>query len=142
MDSRYPYRPGEWYMYKGRIVFLVNTLFDGISENAESVECTVEKPVKTDDITICYKDVYTLKDGMHVELCHWLMDGMSFWDLSIDRKEFDKSGNKDFLTYLDGLGVYRHSVLDRFACQWRYCGEQSTDECYRVQYYLENEDDD
>ena len=141
MDSRFPYRLNEWYMYKGRIVFLVNTLFDGISENAESVECMVEEPVKIDDITICYKDVYTLKDGMHVELCHWWMDGMSFWDLSIDKVEFKSRGKADFLAYLDEVGVYRHSVLDRFACQWRYCGEQSTDEYYRIQYYLENEEE-
>lgn len=142
MDGKYPHRLDEWYMYKGRIVYLVNTLFDGISENAESVDCTVEKPVKIDDVTICYKDVYTLKDGMKVELCHWWLDGMSFWDLSIDKEEFKSKGKTDFPAYLDSIGVYKHSVLDRFACQWRYCGIQPDDKVYRIQYYLENEDED
>ncbi len=141
MNNRYPYRLDEWYMYNGRIVYLVNTLFDGISENAESVECMVERPVKVDDVTICYKDVYTLKDGIKVELCHWRLDGMSFWDLSIDKEEFKCKGKTDFLAYLDSIGVYKHSVLDRFAQQWRYCGILPDDKVWRIQYYLENKDD-
>ena len=142
MDDRYPYRLDEWYMYKGRIVYLVNTLFDGIRENAESVKCVIEKPVKIDDITIYYRDIYTLKDGMKVELCLWWMDGMSFWDLSIDKEEFISKGKTDFPAYLESIGVYKHSVLDRFAHQWRYCGMQPDDKVYRIQFYLENEDED
>ena len=136
------YRNNEWYEYKGRKVYLVNTLFDGIKRNAAEIDCKAETPVKDGEVSVGFQDVYTLKDGMHVELCHWWMEGMSFWDLSIDKEEFDKSGNKDFLTYLDSIGVYLDSVLDRFACQWRYCGIQPNDKAYRLQYYLENEDDD
>ena len=139
--SRDDYRNNDWYMDNGRRVYLVNTLFDGIARNAAEVDCRAEKPFEDDGFTVGYQDVYTLNDGMHVELCHWWMDGMSFWDLSINKEEFDKSGNKDFLDYLDKLGVYLYSVLDRFACQWRYCGLQPNDSCYRIQYYLENEDD-
>ena len=136
------YRNNEWYMDNGRKVYAVNTLFDGIKRNAAEIDCKAEAPFKDGEVSVGFRDVYTLKDGMHVELCHWWMEGMSFWDLSIDKEEFDKSGNKDFLTYLDSIGVYLDSVLDRFACQWRYCGIQPNDEVYRIQYYLENEDDD
>ena len=140
--SREDYQNDDWYMDNGRKVYIVNTLFDGIMRNAAEVDCQAEKPFEDHGFTIGYQDVYTLKDGMHVELCFWWTEGMSFWDLSINKEEFDKSGNKDFLEYLDSLGVYLDSVLDRFACQWRYCGIQPNDTVYRIQYYLENEDDD
>ena len=140
--SKDDYRNSDWYEYKGRKVYLVNTLFDGIKNNAAEVDCKGKEPFKDGEASVGFQDVYTLKDGMHVELCHWWMEGMSFWDLSIDKEEFDKSSNKDFLTYLDSIGVYLDSVLDRFACQWRYCGIQPNDKVYRIQYYLENEDDD
>ena len=139
--SRDDYRNNEWYEYNGRKVYLVNTLFDGIARNAAKVDCRAEKPFEDDGFTVGYQDIYTMKDGMHIELCSWWTEGMSFWDLSINKEEFDKSGNKDFLDYLDKLGVYLYSVLDRFAHQWRYCGLQPDDKVYRIQYYLENEDD-
>ena len=140
--SRDYYRDNEWYEYNGRKVYLVNTLFDGIARNAAEVDCQAEKPFEDDGFTVGYQDVCTMKDGMHIELCNWWTEGMSFWDLSINREEFDKSGNKDFLDYLDSLGVYLDSVLDRFAHQWRYCGIQPDDKVWRIQYYLENEDED
>ena len=132
----------DWYIDKGRKVFLVNRLFEGIYRNACDVECLTDQPYSEDGFTVGYQDVYTLNDGIKVELCCWWMDGMSFWDLSIDKKEFDESGNKDFLSYLKDLGVHLYSVLDRFAHQWRYCGILPDDKVYRIQYYLENEDDD
>ena len=136
------YRDSDWYEYKGRKVYLVNTLFSDMVNNAVGVDSRAKEMLKDGEATIGVQDIYTMKDGMHVELCHWWMDGMSFWDLSIDKDEFNKSGNKDFLTYLDSIGVYLDSVLDRFAFQWRYCGIQPNDKVYRIQYYLENEDDD
>ena len=142
MSSGNDYRNNPWYEYDGRKVYLVNTLFDGIARNASEVDCLAASPFTEDGFTIGFQDVYTLKDGMHVELCNWWMDGMTFWDLSIDKEEFDKSGNRDFLAYLDSIGVYLDSVLDRFAWQWRYCGVVTDDKVYRIQYYLENEDDE
>lgn len=135
------YLDNDWYMYKGRKVYCINRLFEGVFRNAKEVDTKTEKPHTEDGFTVGYQDVYTLNDGMKVELCYWWMDGMSFWDLSIDKEEFDKNCSEDFLTYLDSIGVYLYSVLDRFACQWRYCGIQPNDKVYRIQYYLENEDD-
>ena len=142
MSNRNDYRDNEWYEYEGRKVYLVNTLFDGVKRNATEVDCKAEEPFKDGDVSVGFQDVYTLKDGMHVELCHWWMEGMSFWDLSIDKAEFDSKSRADFLTYLDNIGIYLDSVLDRFACQWRYCGIQPNDKVYRIQYYLENKDED
>ena len=140
--SKDDYRNSEWYMDNGRKVYLVNTLFDGIARNAIEVDCRAEKPFKDDGFTVGYQDVYTMKDGMHIELCNWWTEGMSFWDLSIDKEDFKCKGKTDFLAYLDSIGVYKHSVLDRFAQQWRYCGILPDDKVWRIQYYLENEDED
>ena len=138
--SREDYKD-DWYMYDGRKIYTVNRLFEGVFRNAKEVDPRIEKPHAEDGFTVGYQDIYTLNDGMKVELCYWWMDGMSFWDLSIDKEGFDRNCSKDFLTYLDSIGVYLDSVLDRFACQWRYCGIQPNDKVYRIQYYLENEDD-
>lgn len=142
MNNGNDYRNNESYTYEGRRVYLVNTLFDGIKRSAKELECMIDEPRIDGEVTIAFQGVFTLKDGMHVELCHWWMEGMSFWDLSIDKEEFDGSGKGDFLNYLDSIGVYLDSVLDRFACQWRYCIPQPDDKVYRIQYYLENEDDE
>ena len=126
----------------GKKVYIINMLFDGIARNTVDIDCKAEKPFFENGYWIGCLDIATLVDGMHVELCNWWMDGMTFWDLSISKDEFKKNTNKDFLPYLDGLGGYFDTVLDRFACQWRYCGIQPDDQFYRIQYYLENEDED
>ena len=142
MNDGNDYRDSEWYEYKGRKVYLVDTLFGGMVNNALAVDSSAKELQKDGEATIGVQDVYILKDGMHVELCHWWMEGMSFWDLSIDKAEFERKSRVDFLTYLYNMGVYLDSVLDRFACQWRYCGVQPNETVWRIQYYLENEDDD
>ena len=71
----------------------------------------------------------------------WLFSGrMSFWDVSIDRGEFDSSGQRDFTAYLASKGLPLENVRDRYG-KWMYCGVIENSDQYRVQYY-EVEDQD
>ena len=131
----------DWFIDDGEKVYIVDQLFDGIYRNAIDSNAVIDKPHSEDGYTIACLNIYTLTDGTEVELCFWWTDGMTFWDLSIDKAKFDANIGTDFLSYLTNLNVHLYSVLDRYACKWKYCGIIQDDEAYRIQYYLENEGD-
>ena len=114
--SRDDYRNNEWYEYNGRKVYLVNTLFDGIARNAAEVDCRAEKPFEDDGFTVGYQDIYTMKDGMHIELCSWWTEGMSFWDLSIDKEDFIVMGSGSMIPVAgQSTATEQQAAIDRLA---------------------------
>ena len=112
----------------------VDSMFEGLNSNMVERKSLIERPFRADGILVECQILYTLNDGMHVEICLWDSDEMAFWDVSIDKKEFDASGNTDFLKYLSDKGVYLEDVKVERGGKWQYCGIAENDEFYRIQY--------
>jgi hypothetical protein len=113
----------------------VASMFEGLDANTIERKSLIECPFRVDDVLVECQILYTLNDGMHVELCLWDCNGMAFWDVSIDKKEFDESGNTDFKGYLSSKGVLLEDVEIRDGVTWQYCGTVENEEAYRIQYY-------
>ena len=115
----------------------VNGMFDELKKHMVSSKALTKRAHKEDDTFIEGQPVWTLDDGMEVELCLWscyeCIDDASFYDVSIDRAKFDASGNTDFLQYLKSKGVHLCNVEDRFG-KFIYLGLNSNDTQYRIQY--------
>ena len=109
-------------------------LFSGLLSHAVEEKSLIERPYSDDGALIEGQILYTLDDGMGVELCLWSHCGMTFWDVSIDKAEFDSSGQCDFTGYLASKGLPLENVRDRYG-RWMYCGVIENDKQYRVQYY-------
>ena len=120
---------------KGRTVYLAYELYYGVFKNAVEKEDLVNEAYDEDGAWIISKALYTLRDGMEIELCRWDLDSLKLWDLSINKAEFDSSGNGAFLDYLRSIGVYPINILDKDAVEWFFSGEISCDDCYRIQFY-------
>ena len=118
----------------------VDYLFAGLGSHMTDSKSLIEDPHAEDCVLIEGQLLYTMDDGMHVELCLWTDGGMSFWDVSIDKAEFDASGRTDFTAYLASKGLPLENVRDRYG-KWMYCGVIENSDQYRVQYY-EVEDPD
>ena len=108
-------------------------MFDGLKPHVIDSKSLIEAPHFEDGVFIegCILD--TLDDGMHVELCLWSADGMSFWDVSIDKAEFAASVRTDFLRYLSEKGLPLTDINDRFG-KWKYCGIIDKEKVLRIQY--------
>ena len=115
-------------------------LFSGLDANTVERESMIEKPFRVDDVFVEAQILCTLNDGMKIELCLWSTEGMSFWDVSINKKDFAASGNTDFLKYLSDKGLPLENVEDKFG-KWYYgTGVVEDPDFYRVQYYDATED--
>ena len=80
----------------------------------------------------------TLDDGVEVELCLWSYEGMTFYDISIEKGKFGIENEEEFLHYLDCVGVPLYNIKDRLSgSKWKYCGIYKLDKIYRIQYYEE-----
>ncbi len=109
-------------------------LFSGLLSRAVDEKSLIERPYADDGALVEGQILYTMDDGMRVELCLWSDGGMSFWDVSIDKAEFDSSGLADFTAYLASKGLPLENVRDRYG-RWIYCGVIENRAQYRVQYY-------
>ena len=115
-------------------------LFSGLDANTVERKSLIEKPLSVDDVIVEAQILCTLNDGMKVERCFWSTEGMSFWDVSLNKKEFDASGNTDFHTYLSDKGLPLENVEDQFG-KWYYATAVVEDpDFYRVQYYDATDD--
>ena len=110
-------------------------MFEGLDADMTERKSLIERPYSKDGVLVICQILYTLSDGMHVEICLWCCEEMTLWDVSIDKKEFDASGNTDFLKYLYDKGLPLEDVEMEGGSQWQYCGPVEDDAFYRIQYY-------
>ena len=121
----------------------VENLFEGVSKNVKASRSLIEKPCVIEDfgdnIYIREQVMMTLEDGIEVERCFWSEADLSLCDISINKDMFDKSGNEDFLKYLESKGFFLENVEDNSGIKWKYCGIIDNLEFYRIQYLREDD---
>ena len=121
----------------------VENLFEGVSKNVKASRSLIEKPCVIeefgDKIFIREQVMMTLDDGIEVERCFWSEADLSLCDISINKDMFDKSGNEDFLKYLESKGFFLENVEDNSGIKWKYCGIIDNLEFYRIQYLREDD---
>ena len=121
----------------------VENLFEGVSKNVKASRSLIEKPCVIeefgDKIFIREQVMMTLDDGIEVERCFWSEADLSLCDISINKDMFDKSGNEDFMKYLESKGFFLENVEDNSGIKWKYCGIIDNLEFYRIQYLREDD---
>ena len=121
----------------------VENLFEGVSKNVKASRSLIEKPCVIeefgDKIFIREQVMMTLDDGIEVERCFWSEADLSLCDISINKDMFDKSGNEDFMKYLESKGFFLENVEDNSSRKWQYCGIIDNLEFYRLQYFREDD---
>ena len=121
----------------------VENLFEGVSKNVKASRSLIEKPCVIeefgDKIFIREQVMMTLDDGIEVERCFWSEADLSLCDISINKDMFDKSGNEDFMKYLESKGFFLENVEDNSGIKWKYCGIIDNLEFYRIQYFREDD---
>ena len=121
----------------------VENLFEGVSKNVKASRSLIEKPCVIeefgDKIFIREQVMMTLDDGIEVERCFWSEADLSLCDISINKDMFDKSGNEDFMKYLESKGFLLENVEDNSGRKWKYCGIIDNLEFYRIQYFREDD---
>ena len=135
----------------------VENLFEGVSKHVKTSRSLIEKPYVIeefgDKIFIREQVMMTLDDGIEVERCFWSEADLSLCDdrlysmpfnsstpiLYYNKDMFDKSGNEDFLKYLESKGFFLENVEDNSGRKWKYCGIIDNLEFYRIQYFREDD---
>ncbi len=79
--------------------------------------------------------MFTLDDGMEIEVCPFFTEGVQCIDYSIDKAIFDASGKGDFESYLRSIGLYTETVRNEDGDRWYY-SLIDDEKCYRAQYGL------
>ena len=119
----------------------VDYIFSKLSSHVVESRSLIEHPYRDDDVLIEGQILEILDDGMEVELCLWTECAlhMSFWDVSIDKEQFDSKINETFLEYLKNKGLYLENIRDKYG-RWKYCGIIEKEDVYRIQYYEMDDD--
>ena len=116
-------------------------LMDGLRTHVVNTRSLIEKPYFDEDGTfIEYLSIWTLDDGLELELCQWSSTEYAAWcqDISVDAALFDAAGQTSFPTYLNSKGLPPYNVEDTLG-QWQYCGLIRHKDIYRIQYYQNEE---
>ena len=117
-------------------------LMDGLRAHVVNTRSLIEKPYFDEDGTfIEYLSIWTLDDGLELELCQWSSTEYAAWcqDISVDAALFDAAGIEgSFPKYLSSKGLPLYNVEDTLG-QWQYCGLIRHKDIYRIQYYQNEE---
>ena len=116
-------------------------LMDGLRAHVVNTRSLIEKPYFDEDGTfIEYLSIWTLDDGLELELCQWSSTEYAAWcqDISVDAALFDAAGQTSFPAYLNSKGLPLYNVEDTLG-QWQYCGLIRHNDIYRIQYYQDEE---
>ena len=102
----------------------VENLFEGASKNVKYSRSLIEKPCVIeefgDKIFIREQVMMTLDDGIEVERCFWSEADLSLCDISINKDMFDKSGNEDYMKYLESKGIYHEKHENNTPPKYKY----------------------
>ena len=116
-------------------------LTDGLKAHVVGTRSLIEKPYFDEDgMFIEYLSIWTLDDGLEIEVCQWSCTEYAAWcqDISIDMAAFDTNAHGSFPAYLGSKGLPLYSVEDRLG-QWYYCGLIDREDVYRIQYFQHEE---
>ena len=116
----------------------VDSLFSGLDAHAVQSRSLIEKAYFDEDSNLISAQIlFTLDDGMQLELCLWSnyseFGDLSIWDVSVAKSAFPGDG-KAYVQYLAGKGLYLEDVDDG-TDRWHYAGLLPKDDVWRIQYY-------
>lgn len=112
-------------------------LTDELRAHVVSTRSLIEKPYFDEDGTfIEFLSIWTLDDGLEIEICQWSCTEYSAWcqDISVDTALFDATEQGGFQAYLGAKGLPLYNVEDTLG-QWQYCGLIDHEGVYRVQFF-------
>ena len=112
-------------------------MFERLENNAaEKNDLIGNNPVHLGGADFIYiHTIYTMNDGIHVEAILREIDGMAYLTFAIEKKEFDESGNTDFLKYISGKGLFLQDLTDRTNNGWKYLGFAEKEGHYLTGYF-------
>lgn len=119
--------------------FKRETLLSGLVCSTAKITKEIGRPYRDGDVRIQLREVWTMDDGLEIELCLWSESELLFLDLSAEKTAFDRSGKQDFPEYLRAKGLPQEDAEDRYG-RWKYCGVIPKETVYRVQFHWTGSD--